>query len=122
MPQQPAPRRSLGDRIRRLFSSAEQLEAEDLEARARDCGALPIAEAAPRTKVTFRGTVSSVTSSDTGWLEAELTDGTGSVKLVWMGRKRLECVLPGRHLLVSGRLASDEGDSVIYNPEFEVVS
>lgn len=114
-------KRSFGDRLRRFFSSAAQLEAEDLEERARDAGAQPIQQAHQRQKVTFRGTVASVTTGDTGWLEAELNDGTGSVTLVWMGRKRLECVMPGSHLLVTGRLAEHEGAPVIYNPEFEVV-
>ena len=123
MSQRSAAHRSFGDRVRRLFSTAEQLEAEDLEERSLESGAEHIAGAAPRSRVKFRGTVTSLTTApDSGWLEAVLNDGTGTVKLVWMGHHRLECVVPGSDLLVSGRLAGDDGAGVIYNPEFEVVS
>lgn len=116
------PRRTLGQRLRRLFYTPEELEAEDLEELARDSGAVAIAEAGLRHRVRIRGTVSSVTTvAESGWLEATLTDGTGSVTLVWMGRRRLECVLPGTHLVVTGRLTDENGRRTIYNPDFEVV-
>lgn len=123
MPERPRPaRRSLGSRIRRLFSTAEELEAADQQERARESGAQRISEAAPRSVVKFRGTVSVMTTQPgSGWLEAELNDGSGTVRLVWMGHRRLECVLPGTEMLVSGRLANDANGNVIYNPDFEVV-
>ena len=117
----PVGRRGLRERLRRFMSSAEQLEAADLEQQARACGAIPISEAEPRAKVVLRGTISSVTTTDAGWLEVELNDGTGTVRLVWMGQRRLECILPGRHLKVTGRLSEEDDKPVIYNPEFEVV-
>lgn len=117
-----AARRSVGQRFRRFFSTQAQLEAEDLEARALACGASPIATAEPRQRVTFRGALVSVTSSDDGWLEAQLDDGSGSVRLVWMGQRRIECLLPGRHVIVRGRLAAEGGGRVIYNPEWSLVS
>lgn len=114
---------SFGTRLRRLFSTAEELEAEDLEERARESGAERIAEAHDRARVKFRGTVTSITTGvESGWLEAILSDGSGTVKLVWMGHRRLECVLPGTDLFVTGRLTSEDDVRVIYNPEFEVVS
>ena len=68
------------------------------------------------------GTIASVTSdAKNGWLEAELTDGTGTVRLVWMGRSHLECMRPGRNVRVEGRLTQDDGDYVIFNPDFEMV-
>ena len=45
----------------------------------------------------------------------------GTVKLVWMGRSRLECLLPGRHIRVDGRLAQADGACVMYNPDFAIV-
>ena len=113
---------SLGNRLRRFLSTAEQLEAEDLADQAREAGAVPLSECQMRQKVTLRGTVTSVTASNSSWLEADLNDGTGSVSLIWMGRRRLECVIPGRHLIVTGRLSEEEGRRVIFNPEFEVVA
>ncbi len=122
MSEQERKRRSLGDRLRRFLSTAEQLEAEDLADQAREAGAVPLSECHVRQKVTLRGTITSVTASNTSWLEADLSDGTGSVSLIWMGRRRIECIMPGRHLLVAGRLTEEEGRRVIFNPEFEVLS
>lgn len=115
-------RRTMGERLRRLLSSAEQLEAEDLADQAREAGAVPLSECKIRQKVTVRGTVTSVTATNTSWLEADLNDGTGTVSLIWMGRRRIECIMPGRHLLVTGRLTEEAGRRAIFNPEFEVLS
>lgn len=122
MTDQDRKRRSLGDRLRRFLSSAEQLEAEDLAEQAKAAGAIPLSECQIRQKVTLRGTVASVTTSPQSWLEADLNDGTGTVSLIWMGRRRIECIMPGRHLLVTGRLTEEEGRLVIFNPEFEVLA
>lgn len=116
-------RRRLGERLRRFFSTPEELEAADLEERARGSGARPISESNVRDSVRLRGTITSMTAvAESGWLEAELSDGTGIVKLVWMGRRRIDCIMPGTHLLVTGRLARSGEELVIYNPDFEVVS
>lgn len=116
-------RRTLGGRLRRWFATPEQREAEDMAELARECGAHPIAGARERSRVVFVGEVVQIGPSPaTGWLEAELTDGTGSVTLVWMGRRQLEAVTPGTHLRVAGRLASDGGRLVVFNPDYDVVS
>ncbi len=122
MTEQEPKRKSLGDRFRRFLSSPEQQEASDRAEQAKALGAVPLNECRVREKVTVRGTVTSVSSSNASWLEAVLDDGTGSVSLIWMGRRRLECVVPGRDLLVTGRLSEEEGRQVIFNPEFEVLS
>ena len=122
MTEQQPRRKSLGDRLRRFLSSPEQQDAEDRADQARAAGAMPLSECKIRQKVTLRGTVASVTSSNTAWLEAVLEDGTGSVNLIWMGRRRIECIMPGRDLIVTGRLSEEEGRRVIFNPEFEVLS
>ncbi|MGO1384026.1 MAG: OB-fold nucleic acid binding domain-containing protein [Arachnia sp.] len=115
-------RKTLGERFRRFLSSAEQQEAQDRADHARASGAVPLSECKLREKVTLRGTVKSVTASNTSWLEAVLEDGTGSVNLIWMGRRRIECIAEGRELLVTGRLSEEEGRQVIFNPEFEVLT
>lgn len=113
---------SLGERLRRLFLSHEELEAEELREQSVDCGAQTLATAQPRSRVRLRGTITSMTSdAANGWLEAELTDGTGVVRLVWMGRDHISCLIPGRHVRVEGRLASEGGKPVIFNPEFELL-
>lgn len=113
--------KSLSQRLRRFFASSEELEAEDLAERTRAEGLSTIAEAEVRTLVTLRGVVASTTTTPRGWLEAELSDGTGAVTLVWMGYSRLDAVLPGRSVRITGRIADERGRLVMYNPTYEVV-
>ena len=113
---------SLVERLRRWLTPIEELEATELRQRAEDAGAESVAAAAPRSKVTLRGEITSITSdAKNGWLEAEVHAGSGAVRLVWMGRSRLECLMPGRHIRVTGRLAEEDGKPVIFNPDFEVL-
>jgi hypothetical protein len=49
-------------------------------------------------------------------LEAELFDGTGSITLVFLGRRRIAGIEPGRSLSAEGRLALRDGRKVIFNP------
>ncbi len=53
-------------------------------------------------------------------LEAELYDGSGSVTLIWLGRRRIHGIECGRTLKASG-LVSIAGDQrVMYNPRYEL--
>lgn len=114
--------RSLGERLRRFLLSSDELEDTELREQAVNSGASQLAKCAVRSKVTLRGTVTSLTSdAKHGWLEAEVSDGSGTVRVVWMGRDRIECILPGRTVQLTGRLAEDDGALVLYNPEFEVI-
>ena len=115
-------RPSLLERLRRLVTPVEELEATELRQRAADVGAHPLASCEPRSRVILRGEIVSITSdAKNGWLEAEVNDGSGTVRLIWMGRSRLECLMPGRHIRVAGRLAEEDSSPVIYNPDFEVI-
>lgn len=116
------PEPSLGQRLRAFFVPQEELEARELREQATDSGAQSLASCAERSRVTLRGTIVSVTSdADNGWLEAELNDGSGTVRLIWMGRSHIACLLPGRALRVSGRLSSADHRPAIYNPDYELL-
>lgn len=115
-------RQPLSERLRRFFLTAEELEATELRESAEDSGCQTLADSPPRSVVRLQGTITSVTSdADSGWLEAEMNDGTGILRLIWMGRDRLGCLLPGRHIRVVGRLASVDGHPAMYNPEYEIL-
>jgi len=53
-------------------------------------------------------------------LEAELYDGTDVVFLVWLGRRRIAGIEPGRKLLARGRIGTHNGRPAIYNPWYEL--
>lgn len=124
MPRPSGPeRRSLADRLRRLLSSPEERESEDLRRLAHAQGARQISDWAPRDRVTIAGEVTAIgVSGDSGWLEAELTDNSGSVTLIWMGRSQLGAVKVGTMALVHGRMGLRNGKPIIFNPDYDVLS
>jgi len=51
-------------------------------------------------------------------LEAELYDGTDVVTLVFLGRRHIAGIEPGRAMTAEGRVALRDGRKVIYNPHY----
>jgi hypothetical protein len=54
-------------------------------------------------------------------LEAELFDGSGSLMLVWLGRREIAAINPGRSIEVQGRIGRHGSDRVIYNPRYTLM-
>jgi hypothetical protein len=109
--------------LNRLASSEEELEAQDLQHDVQTTGCTRIEDAVDRERVVVRGTLRHVTlrpRSGTPALEAELYDGSGTLTVVWLGRRRIGGVEPGVSLLVQGRLSTQDGRRVIYNPRYEL--
>lgn len=108
---------------RRLVTSNRDLVAADLEREAVASGAMTIASCEDRDVVDLVGTLAAVTinpSEGSQWLEADFEDGTGRVRLVWMGRRRIRGIDAGRRLRVQGRLSYVDGRRTIYNPRYEL--
>ena len=111
---------------RRLGRTRAQVEAEELQrevAEAGDAGLTRIDSCQPGETVTVRGMVRSVTlrpRSTVPALEIELYDGTGSVSVVWLGRRRIPGIDPGRTMVVCGRLTCNTENPTIYNPKYEL--
>jgi len=53
-------------------------------------------------------------------LEAELFDGSAAILLVWLGRRRIAGIEPGRRILARGRVGLHNGRLAIYNPWYEL--
>ncbi len=53
-------------------------------------------------------------------LEADLYDGSDVVTLVWLGRRHIAGIEPGRQLTARGRVAVRDDRKVIYNPYYEL--
>ena len=111
--------------LRRMLSSHQELVAGEREQEAVGAGATPIRDLQPHTMGTVQGTVSMLTlnpRSGSAWLEAELHDGTGSLKLIWMGRRVIPGIIPGVKMRVEGRITLHEGNPAIFNPAYELVT
>jgi hypothetical protein len=112
-------KRALG----RIATTTPEIEAEELRRDAAAAGCEPIARCGDREVVTLHGTLRSVTLRPRGGvaaLEAELYDGSGTVTLVWLGRRRIGGVAPGRQLTVTGRVGTHGDQRVLYNPRYEL--
>ena len=110
--------------LHRLASSNAELESEELQKNVRDVGAVPIRNCEDRQVVSLTGAVATVTIHPRGGypaLEVELRDGSGAVTLVWLGRRQIPGIDPGRSLMVSGRISCHEGRRVMYNPKYELL-
>ncbi len=112
--------------LRRLTASEEQLDAAVLEDQVSEAGATPCRDAArlAHRQVCMRGRLRSVRfepRTNLPTLEAELYDGTGTVDLIWLGRRRIPGIEPGRSLRVRGRISEQGSREVIYNPWYELL-
>jgi hypothetical protein len=110
--------------LRRFASSNAELESEELQRKVREEGAVPIQNCEDRQRVQLTGTVSTVTITPRAGhpaLEVELRDGSGAVTLVWLGRRQIPGIDPGRTLKIYGRISCHEGKRLIYNPRYELM-
>lgn len=109
--------------ISRWASSTEQ-HARDLRREYADEALDRIGDAPDRTRVRLRGTLRTVTLRPRGGvpaLEAELDDGTGSIVVVWLGRRRIAGIAPGRAMEIQGRIGQHDGQRTMYNPRYELM-
>ena len=109
--------------LQRLTADDSAIDAQELRAETDRAGCEPVSHCRKGEVVTVTGRLKSVvyTPRETvPTLEAELFDGSGSVTLVWLGRRRIPGIEPGRSLTARGRFAAFEGRQVIYNPWYEL--
>lgn len=108
----------------RLSSSQEDLESEELREDAADTeGCTRICDCHDRQIVTVTGTLRTVTlrpRAGVPALEAELFDGSAALDVVWLGRRSIVGIEPGRKLIASGRVSMSRGRRVLFNPKYEL--
>jgi hypothetical protein len=107
----------------RLTSSPEELQAEELRQDAEESGCTPISLCDDRELVTVTGTLRTVTlrpRAGVPALEAELFDGSDALDVVWLGRRSIAGIEPGRRLIASGRISQAHGRRVLFNPRYEL--
>ena len=118
-----AKRGGLWHRLTRTQAQAEAEELQEQMAAAEDERVTAIDCCTPGETVTIRGMVRSVTlrpRSTVPALEIELYDGSGSIAVVWLGRRRIPGIDPGRTMVVNGRLTCTTANPTIYNPRYEL--
>jgi hypothetical protein len=109
--------------IDRLTSTSEEMDARALLEESIERGSTPVGRCRSGERVTVSGTIKSLTLRPVGGvpgLEAELYDGSGMLMLVWLGRRRIVGIDPGRSLSVHGRVTLQNGHRVMFNPAYEL--
>lgn len=107
----------------RLSSTQEELESEELREDAATAGCTRIGDCQDREIVTVTGTLRTVTlrpRAGVPALEAELFDGSAALDVVWLGRRSIVGIEPGRKLIASGRISLSRGRRVLFNPKYEL--
>jgi hypothetical protein len=107
----------------RLSRSQEDLEREELREDAQASGCTQISDCGDRQIVRVAGTLRTVTlrpRAGVPALEAELFDGTAPLDVVWLGRRSIAGIEPGRRLIASGRISVSHGRRVLFNPTYEI--
>lgn len=113
-------------RLRRAISSwanSTDQHARDLRETVATSGLTTIESAPDRERIRLTGSLRTVTLRPRGGvpaLEAELYDGTGVITLVWLGRRRITGIDPGRELTVEGCIGTQERARIMFNPRYEL--
>jgi hypothetical protein len=116
----PGPLRRLRDS---LSQSKSDQHAEELKSGVRQLGATPIRDCVPGEPAVVSGVLRAVTlrpREGVPAVEAELFDGTGRLLLVWLGRRRIRGIEPGRAIVVTGRITCNTDRPTIFNPRYEL--
>jgi hypothetical protein len=107
----------------RLTATEQELEARELQRDAAKCGAMPAGLCERGQVVSVSGrlkTVAYTPRTNLPTLEADLYDGSDVVTLVFLGRRSIAGIEPGRQLTAKGRIAIRDDRKVIYNPYYEL--
>lgn len=119
--QAPGLLRRLSDK---LTKSVTQLEADELQEDAARLGCTPMCDLRDRQEATVSGTVRAVTLRprvNVPALAVDLYDGSRTINLVWLGRRTIGGIEPGRYLRATGRVTYARGVPTIFNPAYEIV-
>ena len=109
--------------LSRLTADEMELESRELAHESVSAGATHVSQCSVGAPVCVAGSLRAVVlrpRAGVPTLEAELYDGTGTVTLIWLGRRRIRGIDPGRQLVARGRLTRHDGRETIYNPSYEL--
>jgi RecJ-like exonuclease len=109
--------------LHRFTASSQELESEELRRESERAGCVCVDTVRRGDLVDIVGRLRTVVytpRTNLPTLEADLYDGTDAITLVFLGRRHIAGIEPGRALTVRGRVALRDGRKVIYNPYYEL--
>jgi hypothetical protein len=115
---------SLKERLRKVVASQAEIEADEERADAlRSVGCTAVESLPHRTRASVSGVIRSVVlrpREGVPALEAELYDGSGALDLVWLGRREIAGIAPGRRVRIEGLVCLVDGRRTVFNPKYEL--
>ena len=116
---------SLKERLKKAVASQAEIEADEERQDAhRSVGCTPVDQLSNRSRASVSGVIRSVTlrpREGVPALEAELYDGSGSLDLVWLGRREISGIDPGRRVRVEGLVCVMDGRRTMFNPRYDLL-
>lgn len=109
--------------LHRLTADVNALDAVELQSDVARCAAIPLRTLKRGEVATVTGRLRAVVYTPrehVPTLQAELFDGSASIDLVWLGRRRIAGIEPGRTVMARGRVGVHDGRLAIYNPWYEL--
>jgi RecJ-like exonuclease len=107
--------------LKRIAATTHEMDADQLQDDAAKMACCPLSDLHRSSQVRVTGRLRSVTYTPretVPTLAAELFDGSAAIELVWLGRRRIAGIEPGRRVLVEGRVGVHDGNLAIYNPRY----
>jgi RecG-like helicase len=111
--------------LRSFYASDEELAAYELSEQAEIRGSTLIEEIDRGKPIQVTGVVKSVTvrpNTQVPTYEVEVFDGSGSLTVIWQGRKHVTGVEPGTRIEVEGRITFISGKPCLHNPVYKILS
>ncbi|MDO5626755.1 MAG: DNA-binding protein [Mobilicoccus sp.] len=114
---------TLRQRLRRLVGGSS-VDVADAAAAREDLGGVPIGEVTDRARVVVVGVVRALRlppADGSPHLVAELDDGSGTLDLVWLGRRSVPGIDPGVRLRAEGRVSRVAGRATLHNVRYDIL-
>ncbi len=111
--------------LKRFTTSVEELDRENLCGFVDALGVTPTTDIVARRQVRIGGEVSSVRivpRAGAPALEVTISDGRGSATAVFLGRRKIAGLTPGRKLMVEGVAGRQANRFLIFNPRYTLIA
>ncbi len=110
--------------VERLRTPVEELDRQKLSQYCSLLGATPLDAIEPRRPIRAAGevrTVRIVPRAGAAAVEATVTDGRGSITAVFLGRRKIAGITPGRKLVLEGVVSVEGSQRLVYNPVYRLM-
>lgn len=107
--------------VNRLAKPVAEHDREKLEAFCEALDVTPIGDVPPRSMARVAGEVKSVRivpRAGAPAMEATISDGREQVVAVFLGRRKITGITPGRRIVLEGFVAPADGRLTTYNPVY----